>query len=210
MKSNNNGQLKKKPWSRGRPVETTTLYCSAEWHLVRMGSELACAIYSLALRLSQETGRFSVSIPTLAAYFGVDERAVRKAIQTLVAEGFFTELTAEPGKSKTYQAASHKDWAESHPAKCAEKLDFPWSKGDPLGRALYAACDGRTKFFYPNVLAGMRKIGHSDEQIVAHWKAFLLADKPEGERWKRVIKRFMEYLREQLVHPQELEVGVAS
>lgn len=207
--------------------EFSRLHCSAEWHLERLDyPRLATAIYSIAFRISKNTGRFSVSYPNLAEYFDADERHVARAVRQLRQIEFFEWLAADPGHSCVYRPVPHSEWSRSHPGKCTEKIALPWDwEGDPLGRQLFAICDGRIKFFYPNVLKGMRNTGLSDAEIVecmkefrrdgdGSWKAGLTAAeiaermRDAGEctaGWTRgFVGQFMKYLR---AYAEENKVG---
>jgi len=171
---------------------TSDLLCSAEWHLSRSGVLFAAVIYGFALKISNKTGRFYVSIPRLAEYFAADDRAIRKAIHKLERFGFFVKLKEVPGKSVSYRPVPHDEWARKNPNACLEKLATPWDdeKKDELAIWLHAASDGTMKCF-PNFMRGMRNIGHSDEALREHFTAFYASDSKEA---KGRFKRFMRYL----------------
>src|SRR5579864_3065239 len=160
-------------------------YCSAEYHLARLsgcGATVAALIYSQSLRVSKKSGVFSASIPTLAAFFNVDERTVRKAMRLLVALGFFEIIREECGASVKYRPIHHRDWAPKHPDRCATKDEMPWDDEvkDTLGPELHAISGHRFKV-YPNFLKGMRNTGHDDAAIREHFRAFIAETLPTGK-----------------------------
>jgi hypothetical protein len=178
-------------------MEPSAFHCSAEWHLARLGS-YAAVIYPLALHLSNKSGIFSASIPTLAAYFQADERSIRKAIRQLADLGFFEIDTAERGASKRYQVVRHKEWSAKHPGHCTEKETMPWSDepGDTLGVELSAITGGRFKP-YPNFVKGIRKTGHSEAAIREHLRCFVRQYQPVGRQWSHGFAGFIKYLKSQ-------------
>jgi hypothetical protein len=179
--------------------------CSAEWHLSRSGSMHAAVIYGFALKLSNSSGRFNVSIHKLADYFDADPRYIRKAIHKLVRAGFFVKLKEVPGSAVAYRPVPHAEWARKNPDSCLVKVAMPWEneKKDQLAVWLFAASDGTMKCF-PNFMVGMRKLGHSDAAVREHFEAFYASDGPDK---KGRYKRFMKYLRSQPVKP--ISVGAS-
>jgi hypothetical protein len=178
----------------------SSLRCSAEWHIEKLGCKHALAIYQIALRVAFKSGRFSVAYPTLATYFNAHERTIRRAVHGLREIEFFELLSREPGHPVVYRPILHKpEWMEKHPNACIEKIAMPWDgEGDLLGRELFSLCDGRIKFFYPAVMKGMRSTGFSDLEIAAHMKRFRQVDVPTSEKWTTgFIGRFVKYLKEQ-------------
>jgi hypothetical protein len=173
------------------------LRCSAEWHLARFGNSLACPIYNLAMHLAFRSGRLVLSVRTLAEYFHADYDTVARAIRKLEREGLFVRLRSEPGRPVAYRPVAHDVWKVTHPERCLEKVEMPWSEEqkDPLAIRLFAASDG-TMPCYPNFLKGARNTGHSDDAIVAHFEAFYANDR---EPKKGRFGRFMSYLRRQPV-----------
>lgn len=183
-----------------------SIYCSAEWHLARisgLGEKLAALIYSLSLRLSKKTGVFSPSIPTLAAYFDVDERTVRSAIKALVAIGFFEIIRKERGAPTTYRPIHHSDWSQKRPGMCTEKAEMPWDgeMQDTLGPELHAISGHRFKV-YPNFLKGMRNTGHDDAAIREFFRSFIAEALPTGKQWAfGLAGNFIKYLKSQPISP---------
>ncbi len=178
--------------------DVSPLYCSSEWHFARFGGEgreYTYPIYSLAFRISSDSGRFSASISTLAEYLDADPKAIRAALHLLVLAGFFKVLKAEEGKSVSYRPVPHQEWSEAHPHCCINKDVLPWSEGDKLGQDMYAASDGRYKTRL-NLLSGIRKTGHSDAAILTLWREFLEIKNPEGYKWKHITGQFIKYLRQ--------------
>jgi len=102
-------------------------YRTAEWHITKMKSTWALAVYNFALRISKESGVFFCSAVRLAEYFGCNERSIRRAYKQLLEAGFFEltdQVTYEPN---VYKVVRHKLWAEKHPGQCPTKLSFAWS-----------------------------------------------------------------------------------
>jgi hypothetical protein len=150
------------------PDNDSPLYCSAEWHIAQFSyARLAFPLYNTMSRVAHESGRFGFSLPQMARYFKTTPNNIRHAKDALVAAGFIAVRSELEGKSKVYAPISHEQWAKSHPGKCCQKLDQVWTgEGDPLARALAAACDWREKTFFKNVLIGYRKTGFTDERIL--------------------------------------------
>lgn len=172
-------------------------HCTAEWHLYKSKSKLAVPLYYLALKLGKNTGLFSGSLQRVADYFQVSYKTAWTAAHVLEEKGFFDVKSEEEGKPTVYQIIRHKDWALAHPSKCAEKISFPWSneKKDQLGVDLYAASGQRVNL-YPNQLLALRNTGHTDEQILSRWKAFLIADDSHRRQWRGAIFRFIQLLKQ--------------
>lgn len=165
-------------------IERTGIQCSAEWHISRFESEIALAIYNLALKISKH-GRFHASAATLAEYFDADIRTSYRALDELEQNGWFVRISAEPGKSKIYKPIKHSEWAKTRAGEC-RKMPEPlfFSDGDPLGRALYAASGGRMKFF-PNYLKCLRKYDMPTEDLVECLQALIEWEKPAGKQWRQ-------------------------
>ena len=178
--------------------EFSAFHCSAEWHIELHCPNPASSIYNLAFRVARDSGRFTVSYPHLAEYFQKSQSTVSRAVHGLRDVGLFKLLANDPGHKFTYQPIQHREWAQQHPGQCQEKISPPahWER-DLLGQALFTQCDGRIKFFYPNVLKGMRATGLSDLEIVERMKTFRRIDKPEiGLPWTHgLVGRFMKYLK---------------
>jgi hypothetical protein len=179
--------------------EVSPLYCSAEWHIARFkgaGVFYCYPIYSLAFRLSQNSGRFTPSIPTLAKYLKADEKVIRGAIHLLTLAGLFVMLEAAEGKSVAYRPVPHEEWAESHPGYCINKDELPaYMRGDALGRDMHAVSGGRYKTF-SNYLKAFRKVVNDDAAILDHWRRYVELHDLAGQSWKKgVTRRFLEFLR---------------
>jgi hypothetical protein len=152
------------------------LHCSTEWHLVRLkgkGARLAPLIYSVSLRLTGESERFTCSMRRLSPYFNAHEQELYAAARLLVGAGFWVVLEEGLGKPTQYRPVLHRQWAERHPNQCCEKfVMFGAEDGDPLGPRLFGVTGG--KEFYPNVLAGYRKkSGLTDDAIVERANVFM-------------------------------------
>lgn len=187
---------------------STRFLCSSEWHLSRSNSFFAAVIYGFALKITKpivpapgskpdpnadQKRRFFVSIPSMAEYFGADERTVRRTVHKLEREGFFVKLKEVPGESVSYRPVLHKEWAHKNPKCCLDYEEMPWADEakDELAIWLFTASDGSMKCF-PNFMRGLRKLGHSDDALREHFGAFYADDIPEK---KGRFKRFMAYLR---------------
>ena len=172
-------------------AEFSEYYCSAEWHIARLKSTFAMAIYSFALRISNKSGRFSCSTENLADYFKCDRKSISRAIGELKAAGFFKVISEEPFNPTVYEVVTHKKWAEANQGKCTSRIKFPWSgiEEDELGRQLWAASGQRLRFMKFQ-LAAFRKSGLHDAAIISNFKAFLDRTKPKGSEWKYVIHNF--------------------
>src|SRR5438445_9480081 len=128
--------LENKGLSVGADEEITPYHCCAEWHLSKIRSSPACAlIYSFALRISRTSRKFSCSAISVAEFFGLNEKTVRRAYRSLVAAGFFILLERGTFESNMYRVLTHNEWKEMNPHRCAVKAEFPCTgEGDPLGQ----------------------------------------------------------------------------
>jgi len=177
-------------------------HCTAEWHLTRMKSRWALAVYNFALRISKESGVFFCSAVRLAEYFGCNERSIRRAHKQLLEAAFFEltdQVTYEPN---VYKVVRHKLWAEKHPGKCVMKREFPWSQdGNQLGRALWSVSGGQAPFMNHHIKS-LQKLGFSDEEIISEFKAFwsshrhtMRADRFKSNR-RLLIGQFIDLMKE--------------
>src|SRR5258707_15823198 len=111
------------------PNEDSYYHCTAEWHFAQLtgkGSTFAALLYSFALFLSKRTDIFSASKARLTAYFGVDDKTIRKACRLLVDLGFFEILSQEIGATVRYKIVRHLDWSIKHPGHCVQRSATPW------------------------------------------------------------------------------------
>jgi helix-turn-helix protein len=177
-------------------------HCTSEWHLAKLtgkGAYCAAIIYPFALHLSGTSGIFFASIPRLADYFSIDERTVRKAIKLLVDIGFFAVLAKEPGASVRYRVIRHLEWAKLHAGRCTEKYATPWEEEeqDRLAVELYQLSGGRFTLL-ANVLKGIRKTGHGEDDIKRHFQDFIGQTQPKGRQWVYGLAgKFIKYLKQQ-------------
>jgi hypothetical protein len=163
-------------------------YCSSEWHLASL-SRAASLIYSWALRIQKNSGRFRVSPGKASDYFRISVRAAARAYAELRNLGFFVLL--ESGKQKfeasIFTVLTHSQWQKSHPGNCVEKFDFPWSaERDELQKALSAAADGRIPFRTWQV-AWYCQTGLSDVEILGEFKMWHLGFqlRQSGKKWRK-------------------------
>jgi hypothetical protein len=177
-------------------VLESTLHCSTEYHLARFKSNVAPLIYSLGLRLSQDSGVFYASGETLAPYLKVSYSGILRALRELVSSGFFEVVSREAFRPTAYRILKHEEWAANHPGTCCTRMQFPWSDdpGDPLGIEMFSASGGRVKF-YPAYLTALRKTGLDDQAILARWKEFLETEVSARPRWRSAFHRFLKQLR---------------
>jgi hypothetical protein len=176
----------------------SSLHCSAEWHLAQMRTNIACAVYTHAMKVSRKSDNYWCSQPQMARYFSRDPRTIAAAFDELEDAGFFERLGQEPGKAVHYRPVPHQEWGEGHPGKCLEKTACE-SRHDPLGTQLYAVSGGKvTHFCFPNVLKSLRKPGFTDDEIVGQFKEFLGWEQEQEIQqmygWPGAVKRFREYL----------------
>jgi hypothetical protein len=137
-----------------------------------MKSTYALAVYNLALKISNKSGRFYCSALGLAEYFGCNEKSIRRAYKELVKVGFFRLIDHPVFEPSVYQPVDHKSWAEKHPGNCVTKREFPWSREtDRLGQALWSVSGGQAPFMNHQIKA-LKKLGFSDEEIISEFKAF--------------------------------------
>lgn len=179
-------------------------HCSAEWHLGQMvygegkRAPFAAILYPFAYRVSRNSKLFYGSAERIAEHFGVSPWTVLRAMEALTCAGFFVVVSKAKFQPTIYKVLSHKDWAKAHPGCCAVKTTFPWSgeKSDRLGMHLFTRSGGRVKW-YPNVLAGLRKTGLPDDQIVQRFDVFFAQKLNAGHsRWRTLPFKFLKALRE--------------
>lgn len=100
----------------------TAFYCSADWHLVKLGKH-AALVHALMLRVQKEDRDFYGSKGNIEEYFDADEKSIRKAIRSLVDSGFVEEIQTRDGQSTIRRALNHKEWAGRNPGRCTVKRD---------------------------------------------------------------------------------------
>jgi hypothetical protein len=182
-------------------MSTASLFfCSAEWHFAQLsgpGARYAPLIHSHALHIARTSGIYSASVPNLAAYFGADEKSIRKALHILLALGFFEIVEEAPGSSVRYRPIRHKDWQPKNPGRCTAKQAGVW-QGDTLSAELYAISGQRFRT-YPNLIKAMRKTKLSDDQIKEHFRMFATQEHSAGHiKWGGFAGRFLKHLKAQL------------
>lgn len=159
-------------------LKLSKYYCSPEWHFSRLvHAPFAGVLYSFALRISKESGRFHGSVLGIADYFHVSRSKVQRAIKALVDSEFFALVAQETFQPSVYRVFPHKEWAAQHPGQCAVKEAFPWSaeEGDEFGVRLWNASGGKVKY-QPYQLRALRKTGKTDDEIVAAFETFFAAE----------------------------------
>ena len=172
-------------------------HCSGEYHLLKYGG-LTLAVYNLMYRVAKKSGKFMGSAPSIARYFGVNERSVDRALDNLEEMGFIILLKSGQAtfESNVYKVLSHAEWALAHPDHCAQKESFPWTgEGDPLGQRLYvlSGCRIRLREFQ---VRNYRKTGLSEDRIAAEWERFLEQNANQPKRWRKSAGfHFWEYLK---------------
>lgn len=177
-------------------------YCTAEWHISRMKSRWALAVYNFALRISKTSGIFYCSALRLAEYFGCNEKSIRRAHEELVGVGFLKLIDRPLFEASVYEPVKHKSWAEMYPGKCVTKREFPWSgDGDQLGRDLWSVSGGQAPFMNHHIKA-LKKHGFSDAETISEFKAFwssrrhsMKADRFKSKR-RLLIGQFINLMKE--------------
>lgn len=176
-------------------------HCTAEWHLARL-RPICALIHSFALHIGHESKRFACSAVSMAEYFEYNEATIREGFQQLEKLGFFEKMIQGTFNASVYRVFNHEEWTMKHPDQCVIKLDPGW-KDDPLGQRLHVASGMRVKWYAPQIGA-LRKVGLTDEQIVAEFERYY---ELEGQRKKssNVPKGFIFHLRNR---PRALGPGV--
>ena len=183
--------------------DESPFHCSAEWHLQRMPSKLAAAVYSWGRKLSYKSGVFSASAENVAIYFGVHRNTAQRTLEELADLGFFELMRIERFAPNVYRVIDHKEWAKKNPGGCVRKATFPWEgEGDVLGRELYAISGQRVRFL-PNQVKALRKLGLSDTQIKEEFRRFLDGADYEGTRWKHAFYDFLKDLQDRSARGKE-------
>jgi len=190
-----------------------SFYCSPSWHIE---NGLAFRIYELAYMLCKvgtpEEKTFYGSAPQLSEYFRYSERTIYGALEYLSELGFFVLKDRGFFESNVYKVVSHKDWIETHPDQCSEKLEYSYSgDGDPLGIDLYALSNGRINF-YPFQIKLIRAIGFSEDETKTYFMAYLSSMGTRRTQRKNIPGGFIFYLRKQSVEqgfrPREVSKGL--
>jgi hypothetical protein len=146
--------------------------CSEYFHLAEL-SPIASLVYGLAYKLTKGgENLFFASADSVASYLGRSASQVRRGLKQLEAYGLFELESAKTFRTNSYRVLSHKDWATQHPRRCCKKIEFPYTaEGDPLGRQLWQITGGRVEFQQFQV-ANLRKLGLTDEEIIAEFSGF--------------------------------------
>jgi len=175
--------------------ESTNYHCCAEWHLAQVRCPTAALVYPFALRISKNSRMFSCSAISVARFLGLHRTTVLRAYHKLSDIGFFDLLEYGKFDTNIYRVVSHRAWAESHPGKCPEKTQFPWTgEGDLLAQKLYGASGGRVTF-KPFQISEYRKSGLAEDEIVTRFKEFR-AGIGKYRQPRNVGFHFMQYLRQ--------------
>lgn len=119
------------------------IHCSAEWHLRK--NPRACAIYNVALRLSNGSKQFFLSQPQVAKYFGWSLSAVKSAFRTLQESGLFVLIHKGKGGdvrsrnfANVYEVINHADLSQKE--ECYVKPEKgPRAKNDPRSKKTQVA-----------------------------------------------------------------------
>jgi hypothetical protein len=173
--------------------------CDASWHLRKHGlafalyTKLGAVTYDKDLRIH---GEYWSTGEKLAEFYDADENDVTAKLRWLAARGWLEKLGDAPiYKPKDYRYVEHKEWAAAHPGKCFVSEQRVWDDEDhdKLAQALHKHSFGKT-FWYPNMLAGLRATGLSDENIIRAWRSHLgsMVKKPNRRKlWKRTALEFV-------------------
>ncbi len=177
-------------------------YCTTGWHLSRVskrGATLAGYIYELAIRITDsepEPRIFWASLEKIADQFRVNRKTIYHAVKILVEVGLFVPyIEAGYMESASYIVLTHKQWADAHPGKCIERIEFDYSKGDPLGRKLYQASGGHIKYT-EHKLKALRNTGLDDSELLEQFRLFMKnLDRSERLKWNDVGFSFLQSLK---------------
>ncbi len=203
--------------------EFSRYHCSPEWHLERLrdgeGNRVpfAALLYPWALRISKKSQRFHASAEGIAEHFGRSIWTVIRALEALVAAGFFILIAKEKFRPSVYQVISHADWAQQHPGQCVVKEKMPWSDepGDDLGKRLWNISGGKLKY-QPYQLAALRGTGLDDLDITEAFTEFVAHENARRKahnwlgRWKSVPHRFLRYLKGELREDELAKLGLQA
>src|SRR6476646_9983175 len=171
---------------QNKPLEDSPLRCNAAYHMLRFtgkGARLRFALYDQSMALGHNSERFFASLRGAASFFNCYENELYAAAKMLRDSGWWEVIDQGYGQPTNYRPLDHASWVVRHPGRCCEKLPMPWDgqQQDGLGKELFAITGGVT--FFPNVLAGWRKLGWCDEEIVLHTRRFV-KDNPRPEKRK--------------------------
>lgn len=191
-------------------------HCDATWHIHQMGA-LSLAIYDkigaiTRDRLTGEYGTWYTSGRSLAEFYGASENHVTSVLRGLRRLGWLRLVGHGPGtvieengvsrnvkanryKPKNYRYVTHEEWLKAHPGRCFVREEMVWDgeEHDALAQTLHKQSFGMT-FWYPNMLAGLRASGMTDEEIAATWLKHVqeLPKKPKRKGgWKRIALAFV-------------------
>ncbi len=166
-------------------------HCCAEWHLAKALPAPCYAIYSFAMRISKNSGKFSASAVSVAGFLGLSEKTVRRCYQKLAALGFFELLQRAKFESSIFRVLSHEQWRSEHPGRCTVEADPDL---DPLAEDLYKVSGGSMKFKQSH-LSAFRGTGLTDLEIVESLESYTFGhDTPTSIR--RFVAAFLCYLRQ--------------
>jgi hypothetical protein len=106
-------------------THTTAFYCSAEWHLSKLGKYPAL-VHALILRVQTDDNDFFGSNEQIAEYFDADEKTIRRILDVLADTGFVEVIEERAGESTIRRALTHKEWAAKYPGCCCiKKENYP-------------------------------------------------------------------------------------
>lgn len=184
------------------------MHCSSEYHFARMtgkGVHLVPLLYGVALRLSNDSKNFHVSLQSVSHFLGLNENddSAYNAASLLVASGFWVPTERKLGKATKYKPLTHSEWIEKcgtddwwDTAKqkyvkvgkyCTIKAQFPFNESSPervLGQRLYGITGEK---FFPGVLKGWLKLGTTAE--LENWaKDFIAEDAGHDDGISRRVR----------------------
>jgi len=174
-------------------IEESKFYCSAEWHLVKMGS-LCAAVYSWSLKIAGKSKRFAVSEVDAGLYFGRHRNTILTAYKKLSESGFFKLIYAGKNafESNVYEPIKHEQWAKEHPNCCLKReVGLTLLNDDKLGQDLYAASGTKIKFKDFRI-KWYRRLGFSDNEIVEYFREWFpgYASQQSGKKWRTDAAQF--------------------
>jgi len=183
------------------------IHCCAEYHMARMsgkGAGLVFPLYSISLRIANDSKNFFISIQEIARVLGIrDDDGLYGAASLLAASGFWIPTERKIGKATKYRPLTHSEWTRQTGGEmwydatknedvfvgkyCTVKSTFPFIENTPeyrLGRKLHGITGEK---FFGGVLKGWLKSG-TEEQLANWAKDFMQEDTGEQDGISRRIR----------------------
>ncbi len=189
-------------------VENDSFHCSAEWHIARLKSSYALAVYGLALKVAGgDGGVWHAAEKNVAEYFGCSRFSIMRAYAEIEKLGFFIKVRGAPEtrredgqfSSGIYRVLSHDTWAKDHPGQCTTKMEMPWSgephttERDRLGQEMFRQSGLKFSVKELNILLARGTAGEivaALDGVVAGYPAILTGRRARN----RILKKLDELL----------------